>query len=45
MNPDYTVDLLRGLLTQAVTVAAPFLLTALVVGLSVSLFQTITSIQ
>lgn len=45
MNPDYTVDLLRGLLSQAVVVAAPFLLTALFVGLSVSLFQTITSIQ
>ena len=45
MNPDYTVDLLRSLLSQAVVVAAPFLLTALFVGLSVSLFQTITSIQ
>lgn len=45
MNPDLTVDLLRALLSQAVMVAAPFLLTALIVGLSVSLFQTITSIQ
>lgn len=45
MNPDLTVDLLRKLLSEAVVVAAPFLLTALIVGLSVSLFQTITSIQ
>jgi len=45
MNPDLTVDLLRALLSQAVMVAAPFLLTALIVGLSVSLFETITSIQ
>ncbi|MDA1276087.1 MAG: flagellar biosynthetic protein FliQ [Verrucomicrobia bacterium] len=45
MNPDLTVDLLRGLLSHAVMVAAPFLLTALIVGLAVSLFQTITSIQ
>jgi flagellar biosynthesis protein FliQ len=45
MSPDYCVELLRKLLTQAVVVAAPFLMTALVVGLLVSLFQTITSIQ
>ena len=45
MTPDYCIDLLHKLLTQAVIVAAPFLLTALVVGLLVSLFQTITSIQ
>ena len=45
MTPDYCVELLHKLLAQAVIVAAPFLLTALVVGLMVSLFQTITSIQ
>lgn len=45
MTPDYTVELLRKLLSQAVVVAAPFLMTALLVGLLVSLFQTITSIQ
>lgn len=45
MTPDYCVELLRKLLSQAVVVAAPFLLTALLVGLLVSLFQTITSIQ
>lgn len=45
MSPDYCVELLRKLLSEAVVVAAPFLLTALVIGLLVSLFQTITSIQ
>ncbi|MBI4659582.1 MAG: flagellar type III secretion system protein FliQ [Verrucomicrobia bacterium] len=45
MTPDYTVELLRKLLSHAVVVATPFLLTALLVGLLVSLFQTITSIQ
>lgn len=45
MTPEYCIDLLRKLLTQAVIVAAPFLLTALVVGLLISLVQTITSIQ
>jgi flagellar biosynthesis protein FliQ len=45
MTPEYCIDLLRKLLSQAVVVAAPFLLMALVVGLLVSLFQTITSIS
>jgi flagellar biosynthetic protein FliQ len=45
MTPDYTVELLRKLLSQAVVVATPFLVTALLVGLLISLFQTITSIQ
>ncbi len=45
MTPDFVVELLRRLLSQAVVVAAPFLLTALLVGLLISLFQTITSIQ
>lgn len=45
MSPDYFIDLLRKLLSQAVVVAAPFLLTALLVGLLVSLFQTVTSIS
>ncbi|MBM3832084.1 MAG: flagellar biosynthesis protein FliQ [Verrucomicrobia bacterium] len=45
MTPDYCIELLRILLSQAVIVAAPFLLTALLVGLLISLFQTITSIQ
>lgn len=45
MGPDYFVELLRKLLSEAVVVAAPFLLTALLVGLLVSLFQTITSIS
>ncbi len=45
MSPDYCIELLRKLLSQAVVVAAPFLLTALIVGLFISLFQTITSLQ
>ena len=45
MTPEFCIDLLRKLLTQAVIVASPFLLTALIVGLLISLFQTITSIQ
>jgi flagellar biosynthetic protein FliQ len=32
-------------MTTAVTLAAPILLTAMVIGLAVSLFQSVTSIQ
>jgi len=45
MTPELMIDLLRKLLTEAVVVATPFLLTALVVGLLISVFQTVTSIQ
>ena len=44
-----TVDSMSGLLREAVMisfmVAAPFLLAALVVGLTISIFQTVTSIN
>ncbi len=45
MNPEFATELLKMLMMQAVTLAAPILLTAMVVGLSVSLFQSVTSIQ
>ncbi len=45
MNAAYATDLLKLLMTNAVTLAAPILLTAMVVGLAVSLFQAVTSIQ
>lgn len=45
MNPEVMIDLLRKLLSVSVVVATPFLLTALVVGLLISVFQTVTSIQ
>jgi flagellar biosynthesis protein FliQ len=45
MNPAYATDLLKMLMTSAVTLAAPILLTAMVIGLAVSLFQSVTSIQ
>jgi flagellar biosynthetic protein FliQ len=45
MNPELATDLLKNLMTQAVTLAAPILLTAMVIGLMVSLFQSVTSIQ
>lgn len=45
MNPALATDLLKTLMTTAVTLAAPILLTAMVIGLAVSLFQSVTSIQ
>ncbi|HTA31177.1 MAG TPA: flagellar biosynthesis protein FliQ [Candidatus Cybelea sp.] len=45
MNAAYATDLLKLLMTTAVTLAAPILLTAMVIGLAVSLFQAVTSIQ
>ena len=45
MNPEFAVDLLKTLILQALTLSAPILLTAMVIGLAVSLFQTVTSIH
>jgi flagellar biosynthetic protein FliQ len=45
MNPQYAAELLKGLMVEAVALATPILLTAMVVGLAVSLFQSVTSIQ
>ncbi len=45
MNPEFAVELVKNMMFQAVTMAAPILLTVLVIGLAVSLFQAVTSIQ
>lgn len=45
MNGPTILDLWRGALDVAVAVAAPLLLSALVVGLITSLFQAATQIQ
>ncbi|HEY3863223.1 MAG TPA: flagellar biosynthesis protein FliQ [Verrucomicrobiae bacterium] len=45
MNAAYATDLLKTLMTSAVTLSAPILLTAMLIGLAVSLFQSVTSIQ
>jgi flagellar biosynthetic protein FliQ len=45
MNAAFATDLLKTLMTTAVTLAAPILITAMVIGLLVSLFQSVTSIQ
>jgi flagellar biosynthetic protein FliQ len=45
MNPEFAVELVKTLMMQAVMLAAPILITAMVVGLAISLFQAVTSIQ
>lgn len=45
MNPEFATELLKNLMFEAVTLATPILLTALVIGLGISIFQSVTSIQ
>ena len=45
MTPDTVIDLGRNALTVAVLLAAPMLVTALLVGVVVGLFQAATQIQ
>ena len=45
MNPEFAIELLKGMIFQALTIAAPILLTAMIVGLAISLFQAVTTIH
>ena len=45
MNADYVMDLSREVIWTIVKVAAPLLIISLIIGLIVSVLQTITSIQ
>jgi flagellar biosynthetic protein FliQ len=45
MNPEFAIDLLKSMITLALTIAAPILLTAMIIGLAVSLFQAVTTIH
>jgi len=45
MNIDVIIDIARETLTLIIKCSAPMLLVSLVVGLIISIFQTITSIQ
>jgi flagellar biosynthetic protein FliQ len=45
MTPEFAVELIKTTLLQAVALAGPLLGLAMVVGLSVSLFQAVTSIS
>jgi len=45
MNPEFATELVKLMMFQAVTLAAPILVTAMTVGLVVSLFQAVTTIH
>jgi flagellar biosynthetic protein FliQ len=45
MNPEFAIELLKTMIFQALALAAPFLVTAMVLGLAVSLFQAVTTIH
>jgi flagellar biosynthesis protein FliQ len=45
MSVEFAVQIYREMLTTATLISAPILLTALVVGIAVSLLQTLTSLQ
>jgi flagellar biosynthetic protein FliQ len=45
MSPDQAVEMIRKLLTEAMLLSAPMLVSACVVSLIVSLLQTLTGVQ
>ena len=45
MNPEFAVELIKNMMFQAVAIATPILLTAMVIGLAISLFQAVTTIH
>ena len=45
MNPEFAIELIKTMMFQAVSLAAPILITAMVVGLAISLFQAVTTIH
>jgi flagellar biosynthetic protein FliQ len=45
MNPEFAIEILKMTMFQAVSLAAPVLVAAMVIGLLVSLFQAVTSIH
>ena len=45
MTPEFAVELVKNLMFQAIALAAPILIVAMLIGLGVSLFQAVTSIH
>ena len=45
MTPEFATELIKAMMLQAAALAVPMLLTAMAIGLAVSLFQAVTSIQ
>ncbi|MBI1176084.1 flagellar biosynthesis protein FliQ [bacterium] len=45
MTPEFASETLKSMIFLAITIAAPFLLAAMLIGLGVGLFQAVTSIH
>lgn len=45
MNIEMAIDIIRSMITNCLLLISPLMMTAISVGLGVSLFQSITSIQ
>lgn len=45
MNAELAIELIKNMIFLAIKLAAPLLIVGMIVGLAISLFQTVTSIQ
>jgi flagellar biosynthetic protein FliQ len=45
VNPEFAIELLKTMIYQALSIAAPILIVAMVIGLAISLFQAVTTIH
>src|ERR1700759_4395651 len=45
MNPEFAIELLKTMIYQALAIAAPVLIVAMIIGLAISLFQAVTTIH
>jgi len=45
MNPEFAIELLKTMIYQALAIAAPILIVAMIIGLAISLFQAVTTIH
>ncbi|HEX4266114.1 MAG TPA: flagellar biosynthesis protein FliQ [Verrucomicrobiae bacterium] len=45
MNPEFAIELLKTMIYQALAIATPILLVAMIIGLAISLFQAVTTIH
>jgi flagellar biosynthetic protein FliQ len=45
MTPEFAVELVKNLMFQAITLATPILAVAMAIGLTVSIFQAVSSIN
>ena len=45
MNPEFAIELLKTMIYQALAIATPILIVAMIMGLAISLFQAVTTIH